>query len=54
MTWLRSLWSRRRHRATGRATLVTRQSEREWVSRELFDTIAPRLLGFDEPTRFTF
>ena len=37
-----------------RATLFTRQGEREWTSRELFDTIAPRLLGFDEPTRFTF
>jgi protein-L-isoaspartate(D-aspartate) O-methyltransferase len=37
-----------------RATLVTRSAEREWTSRELFDTIAPRLLGFEEPTRFTF
>jgi protein-L-isoaspartate(D-aspartate) O-methyltransferase len=37
-----------------RATLATRHGEREWHSHELFDTIAPRLSGFDEPTRFTF
>ena len=37
-----------------RATLVARQGEREWVSREVFDTVAPRLVGFDEPSRFTF
>ena len=37
-----------------RATLVTRGGEREWTSREVFDTVAPRLVGFDEPSRFTF
>ncbi len=37
-----------------RATLVTRSSEHGFASVELFDTVAPRLAGFDEPARFTF
>ncbi|HEY2928139.1 protein-L-isoaspartate O-methyltransferase family protein [Piscinibacter sp.] len=37
-----------------RATLVTRSSDHDFASVELFDTVAPRLSGFDEPTRFTF
>jgi protein-L-isoaspartate(D-aspartate) O-methyltransferase len=37
-----------------RATLVTRVGENDTRSVELFDTVAPRLLGFDEPTRFHF
>jgi len=37
-----------------RATLVTRLGDDEYRHVELFDTIAPRLLGFDEPTRFRF
>ncbi len=37
-----------------RATLVTRTREREWTSHEVFDTMAPRLVGFDEPSRFSF
>ena len=37
-----------------RATLVTRVGEHEYRSVELFDTVAPRLLGFEEPSRFTF
>ena len=37
-----------------RATLVRRVGEDEYASFELFDTVAPRLLGFDEPTRFSF
>jgi protein-L-isoaspartate(D-aspartate) O-methyltransferase len=37
-----------------RATLVTCVGEREFSSVELFDTVAPRLIGFDEPTRFRF
>jgi len=37
-----------------RATLVTRSSEHGYASVELFDTVAPRLVGFDEPPRFTF
>ena len=37
-----------------RATLVTRVGEREFRSRDLFDTVAPRLVGFHEPTSFSF
>ena len=37
-----------------RATLVTRVGEREFRSTELFDTVAQRLVGFDEPPRFRF
>lgn len=37
-----------------RAVLVTRGSEHGYSSVELFDTVAPRLSGFDEPTRFSF
>jgi len=37
-----------------RATLVTRVGEREFRSIDLFDTVAPRLVGFHEPTRFSF
>jgi len=37
-----------------RATLVTCVAEREFRSVELFDTVAQRLVGFDEPPRFRF
>lgn len=37
-----------------RATLVTRVSEHDFGRVESFDTVAPRLLGFDEPPRFHF
>jgi protein-L-isoaspartate(D-aspartate) O-methyltransferase len=37
-----------------RATLFTRTSEHDFASVELFDTVAPRLVGFDEPPRFKF
>lgn len=37
-----------------RATLFTRTSEHDFASVELFDTVAPRLSGFPEPTRFKF
>jgi protein-L-isoaspartate(D-aspartate) O-methyltransferase len=37
-----------------RATLVTRVGEREYRSIDRFDTVAPRLVGFDEPSRFNF
>ena len=36
------------------AVLVTRVSEKEFQSVNLFDTVAPRLSGFDEPSRFHF
>ncbi|MFL6663709.1 MAG: protein-L-isoaspartate O-methyltransferase family protein, partial [Rhizobacter sp.] len=37
-----------------RATLFTRSSKHDFASVELFDTVAPRLAGFDEPPRFKF
>jgi protein-L-isoaspartate(D-aspartate) O-methyltransferase len=37
-----------------RAMLITRTSEEGLERRVLFDTVAPRLQGFAEPTRFTF
>ncbi len=37
-----------------RAMLVTRSGEHGFDHAELFDTVAPRLEGFDEPTRFSF
>jgi protein-L-isoaspartate(D-aspartate) O-methyltransferase len=36
------------------ATLHTRTSASTWDHRELWDTFAPRLLGFKQPSRFTF
>jgi protein-L-isoaspartate(D-aspartate) O-methyltransferase len=36
------------------ATLFTRSNEHDFASVELFDTVAPRLAGFDEPSRFKF
>jgi protein-L-isoaspartate(D-aspartate) O-methyltransferase len=37
-----------------RALLVTRVAEQQYKRVELFDTFAPRLDGFGEPTRFQF
>ena len=37
-----------------RARLITRISDVAWSDVDLFDTVAPRLLGFAEPTRFHF
>ena len=37
-----------------RAVLVTRSGEAAFTTLELFDTVAPRLKGFGEPTRFVF
>ena len=37
-----------------RATLFTRMGEREFSQVVPFDTLAPRLLNFPEPTRFSF
>lgn len=36
------------------ATLVTRTGDKQFEQTELFDTIADRLPGFAEPSRFTF
>ena len=36
------------------ATLMTRTSDANWHSKALWDTTAPRLQGFAEPTRFHF
>jgi protein-L-isoaspartate(D-aspartate) O-methyltransferase len=37
-----------------RATLFTRSTEHDYATVELFDTVAPRLKGFAEPSRFRF
>jgi protein-L-isoaspartate(D-aspartate) O-methyltransferase len=37
-----------------RARLYTRAGEAAWSQVDLFDTVAPRLQGFGEPTRFHF
>ena len=37
-----------------RARLYTRAGDAAWSQSDLFDTVAPRLEGFDEPTRFHF
>jgi protein-L-isoaspartate(D-aspartate) O-methyltransferase len=37
-----------------RARLFTRAGDAAWSQTDLFDTVAPRLEGFDEPTRFSF
>ncbi len=36
------------------ARLVRRVAAEAWAEEELFDTVAPRLDGFDEPSRFQF
>jgi protein-L-isoaspartate(D-aspartate) O-methyltransferase len=37
-----------------RARLFTRTTESSWADVDLFDTVAPRLVGFGEPSRFQF
>lgn len=37
-----------------RARLITRVTETSWSEADLFDTVAPRLLHFGEPSRFHF
>ena len=37
-----------------RASLTTRRTEHDFSSVELFDTVAQRLSGFEEPSRFKF
>jgi protein-L-isoaspartate(D-aspartate) O-methyltransferase len=36
------------------AVLVTRSGDSGTSTVELFDTVAPRLVGFGEPSRFVF
>jgi protein-L-isoaspartate(D-aspartate) O-methyltransferase len=42
------------HEPIMRARIVTRAGENAWSEVDAFDTVAPRLLGFGEPSRFTF
>jgi protein-L-isoaspartate(D-aspartate) O-methyltransferase len=42
------------HEPVMRAVRITRSSESGFERIELFDTVAPRLVGFDEPSRFRF
>ncbi|MDA7414973.1 protein-L-isoaspartate O-methyltransferase [Xenophilus arseniciresistens] len=37
-----------------RAHFITRESEGKWETRQPWDTVAPRLLNFPEPSRFSF
>lgn len=37
-----------------RSTVITRVSEGQWDTAEPWDTVAPRLLSFVEPSRFSF
>jgi protein-L-isoaspartate(D-aspartate) O-methyltransferase len=37
-----------------RATLITRVSQDGWRTTQAWDTVAPRLLNFAEPSKFTF
>ena len=36
------------------ARLISRTSATAFAERDLFDTVAPRLLGIGEPSRFSF
>ncbi|MCW7538262.1 protein-L-isoaspartate O-methyltransferase [Aquabacterium sp. A7-Y] len=42
------------HEPVMQAVLVTRVDQNAWRTEVLFDTMAPRLLGFDEPPKFRF
>jgi len=42
------------HEPVMRATLVTRVGEAAWRTTQAWDTVAPRLLGFPEPSKFSF
>jgi protein-L-isoaspartate(D-aspartate) O-methyltransferase len=42
------------HEPIMRARIVTRAGENAWSEVDAFDTVAPRLQGFSEPSRFTF
>jgi protein-L-isoaspartate(D-aspartate) O-methyltransferase len=42
------------HEPVMRAVLITRMADHQFKRVELFDTVAPRLSGFGEPSRFAF
>ena len=42
------------HEPVMRAVHITRVADHQWKRVELFDTVAPRLSGFGEPSRFSF
>lgn len=42
------------HEPIMQATLITRMSVNEWHSKALWDTVCPRLHGFEEPSKFKF
>ncbi len=42
------------HEPVMQATLFTRVSAEQWRQTILFDTVAPRLIGFTEPSKFAF
>ncbi len=42
------------HEPVMRATLMTRVGEAAWHTTQAWDTLAPRLLGFTEPSKFSF
>jgi protein-L-isoaspartate(D-aspartate) O-methyltransferase len=42
------------HEPVMRARLVTRSNDAAFAQTDLFDTVAPRLQGFAEPSRFSF
>jgi protein-L-isoaspartate(D-aspartate) O-methyltransferase len=42
------------HEPVMRAVLITRVAQHQFKRVELFDTVAPRLSGFGEPSRFAF
>ena len=37
-----------------RATLITRVAKDAWRTTQAWDTVAPRLVNFPEPSKFTF
>ncbi len=42
------------HEPMMRATLITRTGDNAWVTTQPWDTVAPRLVNFAEPSRFQF
>ena len=42
------------HEPVMSAQRIRRVADTQWVTENLFDTVVPRLTGFDEPSRFAF